>query len=66
LVGVNRGTRHRSHAKLYPAQDAMEKYTIEKVCAGLQPEELLLKNSSQDIAQHIKKEVCLSQLATSG
>jgi hypothetical protein len=44
----------------------MEKYTIEKVCAGLQPEELLLKNSFQDIAQHIKKEVCLSQHATSG
>lgn len=49
-----------------PAQDAMEKYTIEKVCTGLQPEELLLKNCSQDIAQHIKKEVCLSQHATSG
>jgi len=38
----------------------MEKYTIEKVCASLQLEELLLKNSSQEIAQYIKKEVCLS------
>jgi hypothetical protein len=43
----------------------MEKYTVEKVCASLQPEELLLKNNSQEIAQHIKKEVCLSQHATS-